>query len=524
VQPNPYKQGSFLSDIVSANARQVPDLPALIFKDREYTWADFKSKTDGICRGLSRQGVVQGTRVAILDRNSDDFVFLGYALAQMGAMLVPINMWNRASEVRYVLNNCQPRILVVSDEFRALANEALVGLEISPIIVSRGTLSPGDINWTEIEDGPRDTDVSSPNSWDDPHLVLFTSGTTGRPKGALISHRRSVIDGLAAAGPFGIRRCDRLYCYLPLFHTGAWDYLKLYFMNQGSVVLVERFDANEAVQLIEKYRCNALFGVPLVLREITEAPNWNKSDMSSVRLIAYGSYDPSNFLEVTLEKFRQQGASSVQALLPYGLTEAGPFVSIARPHESHNHSNSLGTPVPGVSVVLLDDDCHEVPIGQIGEICVRSPALMNGYLNMPEATAEAFRGGWLHTGDLARQDVDGFLHMVDRKKDMIRTGGENVYAKEVEQVLIQHPSVADCAVVGLFDADFGEQVVAVVVIRTGETVNAEEIQAYVRLKIAGFKTPKRVVFMDELPKTPVGKISKNTLREMLTREKRSDGE
>ena len=169
-------------------------------------------------------------------------------------------------------------------------------------------------------------------------------------------------------------------------------------------------------------------------------------------------------------------------------------------------------------MVLLDDDCHEVPIGQVGEICVRSPALMNGYLNMPEATAEAFRGGWLHTGDLARQDSDGFLHMVDRKKDMIKTGGENVYAKEVEQVLIQHPAVADCAVVGLFDADFGEQVVAAVVIRAGETVDAGEIQAYVRLKIAGFKTPKRVVFMDELPKTPVGKISKNALREMLARE------
>ena len=504
-----------LADIIKDNVRWVPDEPALIFDGQVYSWSDFEQKVDKLKRGLSLIGVSRGTRVAVLDRSTDRYVFLHYALASLGAILCPINMWLRAGEISYILDRLKPTFLVTSDEFRALASDASAELQNPPLFITAGTPREEDISWETIADATDhadNIDMSSPESWNDPHMILFTSGTTGRPKGAVISHKRSVLDGMAASTAFGIRRGDRMFNYMPLFHTGAWDYLKLVFMNQGCAVVVDRFDGDEAVALIERHRCNIMFGVPLVLRKMLESPNWRSADMSSMRVLAFGNYDPGNFLDDVLEEFRRRGANQLQALFPYGLTEGGPFVTIARPDDTRKHPNTIGTPLPGVSVALLDDDCVEAPKGEIGEICVRSPALMSGYLDMPEATAEVFKGGWMHTGDLGYINEEGFLCMVDRKKDMVKSGGENVYAVEVERLLITHSDIAEVAVIGLPDPDYGEAVVAVVVPRADSNPQQEEIISFTREHIAGFKAPRRVIFANELPRTVTGKVAKADLR------------
>lgn len=504
-----------ISDIVADNERWCPDAPALIFADRPRSWAEFAADMRRLQRGLAAQGVVHGSRVAMLDRNSDEYVLLGYALAGMGAALVPVNMWLRAGEIAYILNNCMPVIVIVSDEFRAAAEDALNDLFDRPKVVARGEGRAGDIPWSSLLTAPDDQPVSRPESWDDPHLILYTSGTTGRPKGAIISHRRSVLDALNALPVFGIRPADRFFCYMPLFHTGAWDYLKLYFMQRGSALVVERFEAESAVRQLAQYRCNGMFGVPVVLRQMTESAAWANSDLSAMRLIAYANYDPSSLILRIVEAFRARGASEIGIANAYGLTEGGPYICILRPQDALARPLSIGTPVPGVQVALLDEHGREVPRGELGEICIRSPALMSGYLNRPEATAEAFAGGWLHSGDLGRIDHEGFVHLVDRKKDMIRSGGENIFAKEVEQTIVAHPGVRDCAVVGMPDVDYGERVVAVVVPEAADAVTEAALIAFVRGRIAGFKAPRQVIFQAELPKTPAGKIKKHEIRAML---------
>jgi acyl-CoA synthetase (AMP-forming)/AMP-acid ligase II len=302
---------------------------------------------------------------------------------------------------------------------------------------------------------------------------------------------------------------------MPLFHTGAWDYIKLYFMQQGSVVVTERFEAETAVRAIHDHRCTGMFGVPVVLRKMVESQAWAKSDLSSMRLIAYASYDPSNLIVEVAEAFRQRGATQLNIANAYGLTEGGPYITILRPEESRERPHSIGTPVPGAQVALLDESGNEVAQGEMGEICIRSSGLMTGYLNRPEATEDALRGDWLHTGDVGRMDAEGYLYLVDRMKDMIRTGSENVFAKEVEQVLVTHDAVSECAVIGLPDNDYGERVVAVVVREAGTALDEADLIAFSRIHIASFKSPRQVVFVDELPKTPAGKIQKHLLRKSL---------
>jgi fatty-acyl-CoA synthase len=508
---------TFLSDIVEQNALCHADAPALFEDDIVLTWKQFAQALDGLRAGLAQHGVVRGSRVAILDRNSIDYVLLHYALAGMGAILVPVNAWYRAAEVAFVLRGSQPAMVVAGAEFVATVQDAVTELDQPPTLVARGQeLHDGWLAWEALinvaDDGG--VEVSRPRDWHDPHMILYTSGTTGRPKGALITHRATMVDALSGSTAFGIRGGQRFLCHIPLFHTASWLYIKQYFMHGGAVVVMDRFDADKAVALIERHRCNGTWAAPLVLRQLIEAPRFATSDMSSMRLIAFGAFDPSDVMTRVGDAFKERGATELAFAHVYGLTEAG-YVTVLRPEESKGRLHSVGKPVAGVKVALLDDDMNPVATGEPGEVCVQSVGLMAGYLNRPEETARAFDRGWLHTGDIGRMDAEGYLYIVDRKKDMIRTGGENVFAKEVEETIITHPAIKDCAVIGLPDADYDERVVAIVVTEDGDRLTEDEVMSYVRERIAGFKSPREVHFVDELPKTAAGKTAKHELKAPL---------
>jgi acyl-CoA synthetase (AMP-forming)/AMP-acid ligase II len=344
-------------------------------------------------------------------------------------------------------------------------------------------------------------------------MILYTSGTTGRPKGAILSHGRTVQDAAAMALAMRLRQTDTFLDHFPSFHVGNWDHFKLYLLVGGRVALLREFDPDAVFDAIAAHRPTVMLGVPTMFHTLLNHPRRAAADLSCIRLLAYGAYDPSGLMHEVADAFGVT-AGRAEMCHTYGLTEAGPFVSVCPNEDLADHWGSIGRPIPGVECALLDDDLNEVSVGAPGEICIRG-AHMTGYWRKPEETAAAFAGGWLHTGDMAIADAEGFMTIVDRKKDMIRSGGQNVYSKEVEDCLALHPAVTDAAVIGLPDEVYEEMVCAIVVsapaAEPGEDLAAELI-AHVRTGLAGYNAPKRVEFVDELPKNAVGKTQKHLLR------------
>lgn len=502
-----------LHDVVEHNAYWFPDRPALIYESTLLTWEGFRDRLVSLAGGLERSGVADGDRIAVLASNAVDYVVLQYALSLVGAILVPVNTRLAVPEIAYILRDCEPVLLLHDGEHAGKAAAAArdAGVPARVEALDSAPAAPGLWAWTEGALAAGDTapaGAGRTDTWDRPHAILYTGGTTGRPKGAVITHRRNLVDGISVGSALGLRGHERFLCLAPLSHTAAWDYLKIYFLVGGSAVVLPRFDGATVVRALDACRCNGLWTVPLMLHEIMACEEFRTADLSAVRLIAYSAFDPTQLMPAVIEAFRSRGAASVQIAHGYGLTEAGPFVTVLRPEEAEDDPSSVGTPVPGVRVALFDDDGRPVGRGEIGEVCVRSAAVMAGYWRQPEETAAAFRGGWLRTGDLGRINELDHLEIVDRRKDMIRTAGENVYAKEVELTLLEHPAVTDCAVIGRRDERYDERVVAIVVGDVGD----DELRAFARERLAGFKVPREFIRLDALPKTAAGKTAKAELR------------
>lgn len=494
------------------------------------TYAQLAAHVSAMRRAFADVGVGRGDRVAVLDRTSVDYVIAGYALATLGAILVPVSVLLRSEEVAYVLEDSEPCCVIVGPRYRELLSVSYTRLQVLPeLTICRGAAGaasdPGrpvqgrgsgaQETWDHFAARDGGGAETGPQSWDDPHMILYTSGTTGQPKGAVLSHRRTISDAAAAVGAFGVARGKRFLCYQPLWHTAAWAYLQQYFTAGGSVVLMEQFDADESLRLLACWQCTAILAQPVILTRMWASPEFATADLSSLELVVYNSYDPANVRELIdsiREKFSARGARRLRLAGPYGLTEAGPFVCLLRSEDVDVAPESVGTPVPGVSVAILDDRGNAAPFGEVGEICVRGAAIMSGYWRNNAASAEALAGGWLHTGDLGRVSDDGFLYFVDRKKDMVRTGGENVYSKEVEALLNTHPAITENAIVAAPDGDYGERVVAVIVPSAASSLTQDAVRDFVRQNLAGFKTPKDVYFVPKLPKNGEGKVSKAALR------------
>jgi fatty-acyl-CoA synthase len=510
--------------VIERNARLRPDMAALIEDDTQVTWSELARRVARMRTGLKQLGLGVGSRVAVIDRTSIDYVALHYALTGIGAVMVPINFWYRAGEVAHVLDETDPDAFVIGGTQLELGLASLQLAQVTPPLIAHE--APDLEALTRLEDlidpsVPEDHEPE-PVDWNAPHMILYTSGTSSRPKGVLQTQRRALVDAFSAIGVLGLTHEDRLLCYFALFHTAGWDYIKMLFVAGGSVVLLPGFDAELAVAQIERHRCTFAYALPLMQQRMFASESWATADLSSFRLLGFGTADSSAVdYDGVINAFAERGATIELSAL-YGLTEGGPFVSILRPTTDSSVLGSVGMPVAHADVALLDDDLNEVPRGAPGEICVRSEAVLTEYWRQPEATEAATRGGWMHTGDLGRFDDRGYLFIVGRKKEMIRTGAENVFPREVELVLLEHPDVRDCAVIGVPDPEYEERVVAVVVAAGDEQPDEATLIGHVRERIAGYKAPRSIVFVEALPMSGseelgTAKLNKAALRERYHR-------
>jgi len=503
-----------VAEILRFRRRQHPDFVAIWHEGRELTYAELDRRASRVANALIRAGLQPGQRVCVLDKGHDAFFEVLFGIAKAGGVYTPVNWRLAPPEIAFVVNDAEAPILFVGEPFAKAVTGVAGELTAMRHIVYWGSTAPP-AGWQSYEDfvrGADDTDPWRDTASSETVWQLYTSGTTGHPKGAELTHDNLCETMALAVQGFGsTREGDVGLVCMPLYHIGGsgWALALLY---AGAKLIVTR-EANpaEILQLIPEHRINAAFLVPALMNFLLQQPTCKTTDFSSLKTILYGASPiPEDLLKASIATF---GCDLIQA---YGLTETtGATVLLpARDHVPGSpRLRACGLPVFGCELKILNDAGKPCAPFEVGEIVMKGPAVMKGYWKRPEATAECIRDGWFHSGDAGYVDADGYLYIHDRVKDMIVSGGENVYPAEVESVLFAHPEVTDVAVIGVPDERWGEAVKAIVVRTPGSSVTEEVLMDYCQGKVAGFKRPRSVDFVDALPRNPTGKILKRELRE-----------
>jgi long-chain acyl-CoA synthetase len=489
-----------LAEILTHSAEQYPDHVAIKLDDLElsYTFLDHASK---LAAGYLRDaGVGPGDRVALSLPNVPYFPVVYYGALRLGAVVVPLNVLNKAREVTYYLKDSGAKILFAWHDF---AGEGVPGAKdagAQSVVVKPGEFEQLMAGVTDPVSEMADCDPS------DTAVILYTSGTTGQPKGAELTHANLLRNAEESRNLFSIGAGGVILGGLPLFHTfGQTCCMNAAIIGGGTLSLIPRFDPAKALEIIGRDKVEVFEGVPTMYNAMLNTPDRDSYDVSTLKLCASGG----SAMPVELLKAFEQ-AFSCKVLEGYGLSETAPVASFNHP-DKERKAGSIGTPINGVEMKVVDEQDEEVPRGDVGEIVVRGHNVMKGYLNKPEATAEALRGGWFHTGDMATEDEDGYFFIVDRKKDMIIRGGFNIYPREIEEVLYEHPAVREAAVIGVPHDEYGEEVAAAVALKEGSSTTPEELRQYTKDRVAAYKYPRHVWIVDDLPKGPTGKILKREI-------------
>ena len=492
-----------------------PEKTALVdlFTNRSYTYRQFNIRANRLATAWqAKWGILKGDRVAILAKNCTEFLEAYFAAQKIGAILVPINCRLTGPEILYMLNDSSPKGMVLGEDFLWFANSEKSRIKFENFLLLDGAAAEGMTSYEDFlqygQDGP--PDLEEPISLDDPHLIIYTSGTTGNPKGSIQTHGNILFNSLNANLALDLVSTDVFLCSLPLFHTGGLHVQTTPTLHTGATILIMRsFDAGEILRIIHEKIINTLFLVATMWQFMLEHEDFHKTDFSGLRMAWSGG--ASCPLPV-LEGFQKKGVLLRQG---YGLSEVGPDATILSAEDGIRKIGSSGRTTFHTELKIFDENDREVARGEKGEIVLRGPTVTPGYWNNPEETKEALRGGWFHTGDLAREDEDGFIFIVGRKKEMIISGGENIYPSEIEKVLYAHPKLAEVAVIGVQDEKWGEVGHAVVCPRKSEEITEQEVLDFMQGKLARYKIPKYVSFRDTLPKNASGKILKRVLKEEL---------
>ena len=496
-----------ISNLLIESTARRPEHPAIRFLERTITYAELNRQVDRLSHGLVRAGLRPRDICVLMMPNSIDWAIVYYALAKVGALVLPVNFLYRVGELEHIFKDSGARAFIGHKDYLDDPRQVMESLPKMDLRIAQGLPdSQGFISLEElfVDEG---TFHPYPTRDDDTWAIIYTSGTTGRPKGAMLTHYNLANNAMTVADMRSTDPNGVVFGVLPLFHiygqTSAFNssiYLGL------TIWLWPQFNAEELFSAIEEEESSILIAVPTIFNRLVELADLRPPRRSGLRFCVSGG--ASLPVEV-LRRFENRFQTKIYE--GYGLTECSP-VCVENPFGRQTRPGSIGLPIPGFEARIVNDQDEDVPTGTVGELIIRGPGVMKGYFNQPEATAETLRGGWLHTGDLARMDEDGYIYIVDRKKEMIIRGGYNVYPREIEEILYTHPDVVEAAVVGIPHIDLGEEVAAAVVLREGTQTTPEELRQFVKERVAPYKYPRRIQLVKELPKSHTGKTLKRAIR------------
>jgi long-chain acyl-CoA synthetase len=491
------------------NVEQFGEYDAVFFEGRNYSNVEMFELARRFSSALTGIGIQPGDRVGVMLPNIPEIGACYGGISRMGGVVMPMVFLLAVPEIRHILADSGAAAVITSPEFYANVAEALKEIDAKPQVIVLGDPAPeGTLSFQALVDQAQPDAMIVDRGEDDIAVIFYTSGTTGRPKGVMLSHGNLMFNAENTSKVVPTRDGDVSIGCLPLAHLFGMGSTMVGQLHKLKGVLLRWFSAEGFFEAVNQHGAKSSAVVPTMLAYMLSHPDFDTVDWSKFEWLVVAAAPVP--VELADEFEKRTGARVLEG---YGLTETSPTVSVMR-MEDARRLGSCGRPVPNVTVAILDDADAPLPAGETGEVCVKGPNVMKGYYNLPDVTADAMRNGWFHTGDMGHLDEDGFLYITERKKDMIIRGGFNIYPRDVEEVLYGHPSVLEVAVVGVPDAKMGEEVRAYVVLRPGEHATADELLAHAQEHLAKYKTPKDVVFLDALPKNPIGKILKKDLREM----------
>lgn len=497
-----------LIELADQNYREFGEYTYLIFEGREYTNLEMLQYARKLANGLKSLGIERGQNVVVMLPNCPEVLISYQGILRAGAIIVPLVFRLEAKEIAHILQNSESVAVITSKDLLSKINRAREGIQtLKHVSIVEDEEIPGTVRfWQLVNESPADV-IPLDIKEDDVAVILYTAGTTGLPKGVMLTHKNLYSNAVSSASISDTQPGDVSLGVLPLSHSYGLTMMNISYKFKNTVVMMRWFDPEETFKLIEKYRVTGFSGVPAMFAMMVNHPAADKYDLSSLRRTGSGSAPlPVEVLNAFQKKF------NVPLREGYGLSEAAPIVSTHYPGRVQK-PGSIGQVIPGVEVRIVDENDRDVPVGEIGELLVRGPNVSPGYYKMPEETAKTFRDGWLYTGDMARMDEDGYLYIVERKKDLIIRGGFNIYPRDVEEVLHKHPAVLDAAVIGVPDPVMGEEIKAFIVLREGQSATEQELIEHCQQYLAKFKCPKYVEFIDQIPRNPVGKILRKELRQ-----------
>lgn len=496
-----------LCSVLEDNLTYRGDKVAVLWKGGSDTYRELDTKASAIAAALKERGLSPGQRVGIHTANIPEFVYAYFGVLKAGGQVVPINVMLKENELAWLGRDSEPIFVVTQQPF---VKEILAARPSIPSLQEVFCVSPACDGTTPFESlfSRPGSHIAGPADPQDVAVIFYTSGTTGHPKGAMLTHENLYSNALATAETYEYVESDVIVFGMPMFHSsGQTNAMNAAFSAGAALVMIPRFSPDSVFEAFRSFPVSVFIGVPTMYHQILYHSEAERFASGNLRVCIVGAAAmPAKLFNDVSERY------GVPITEGYGLSEGGPVVA-HNPIRGVKKIGSVGIAVPGVSVRVVDEQDNPVPPGEVGELVVQGPNVMKGYLNQPQATSEALKNGWLHTGDLATIDEDGYVFIVDRKKNMILTGGFNIYPREVEEVLYTHPAVSEAAVIGLPDEEKGELACAYLILKPGRVSSEEEIIAYCREQMAAYKAPRKVRFVEELPKSPSGKILKRLLKD-----------
>lgn len=506
-----------MGNVLRRNAFTFPDKTALVFQNQRTTYAHLNQRVNSVANSLLRMGLKKDDRVAVLLHNCPEFIELYFACAKSGGIFVPINTLLKRRELTDIFEYIEPRFLVLDNDFRDMVHAIIPEVKCIEFPIVRGGESGVWEQYESLVDLGESTEPNVSISDDDIVSIFLTSGTTGRPKGAMRTHRHDLINVMTCTIELGLRRDDRALLLFPFYHVTFADHLRHVLMSNVIVIRkVGGFEPREVLNMLATERITVCQFVPTMINALLQVDNPEEYDLSNFRLLLYAASPmPVELLKKAMQRFH------CQFFQLYGQTETGPCTTALRPEEHVLEGSaaqiarlaSAGRPVVDYEVRIVNEAGTDVHVGEIGEIVVRSEAMTIGYWRLPEETARTIRDGWVYTGDFGTLDDENYVFIVDRKHDLIISGGKNIYPREIEEIIYSHEAVLEAAVIGVPDDYWGESVKAFVVLKDGMTATEEEIINVCKESIASYKKPRSVAFVEKLPKSPTGKILKRVIRD-----------